>query len=71
MALTKNVLYYSKKKDILVGTVAATIAGAISYIAQMAQWAAIFGGRSNDDNRGGNPIAALKLRCYAVLIHSQ
>jgi heat shock protein HtpX len=45
-------------RDILVSTVAATIAGAISYLAQMAQWAAIFGMRGNDDE-GGNPIAAL------------
>ncbi|MCX8069752.1 MAG: M48 family metalloprotease, partial [Thermodesulfovibrionales bacterium] len=44
---------------ILVGTIAATIAGAISYLAQMAQWAAIFGGRSNDDEGGSNPIAAI------------
>ena len=45
-------------RDILVSTIAATIAGAISYLAQMAQWAAIFGTRGNDDE-GGNPIAAL------------
>ena len=52
-------LAHIKHRDILVGTVAATIAGAISYLAQMAQWTMIFGGRSSDDNRGGNPIAAL------------
>lgn len=57
--LDKKCSLLFKKRDILVGTVAATIAGAISYIGQMAQWAAIFGGRSNGDNRGGNPIAAL------------
>ncbi len=51
-------LAHIKHRDILVGTVAATIAGAISYLAQMAQWAMIFGGRS-DNERGGNPIAAL------------
>lgn len=45
-------------RDILVSTIAATIAGAISYLAQMAQWAAIFGHRGDDDE-GGNPIAAL------------
>lgn len=45
-------------RDILISTIAATIAGAISFLAQMAQWAAIFGGRGNDDE-GGNPIAAL------------
>ena len=52
-------LAHIKHRDILVGTVAATIAGAISYLAQMAQWAMIFGGRSSDEERGGNPIAAL------------
>ncbi|HIJ61027.1 MAG TPA: zinc metalloprotease HtpX [Nitrospirae bacterium] len=52
-------LAHIKNRDILVGTIAATIAGAISYLAQMAQWAAIFGGRSNDDEGGSNPIAAI------------
>lgn len=51
-------LAHIKHRDILISTVAATIAGAISYLAQMAQWAAIFGGRSNDDE-GGNPLAAI------------
>jgi len=52
-------LAHIKHRDILVGTVAATIAGAISYLAQMAQWSMIFGGRSSDEEGGGNPIAAL------------
>jgi len=51
-------LAHVKHRDILIGTVAATIAAAISYLAQMAQWAMIFGGRSDDDE-GGSPIAAL------------
>ena len=37
-------------RDILIGTIAATIAGAISFIATMARWGAIFGG---DDREGG------------------
>jgi heat shock protein HtpX len=52
-------LSHIKHRDILVGTVAATIAGAISYLAQMAQWAMIFGGRRDDEGEGENPIAAL------------
>ncbi|HSB30337.1 MAG TPA: zinc metalloprotease HtpX [Candidatus Sulfobium mesophilum] len=52
-------LAHIKHRDILVGTVAATIAGAISYFAQMAQWSMMFGGRSSEEDRGGNPIAAL------------
>ena len=51
-------LAHISHRDILIGTIAATIAGAISYLAQMAQWAAIFGGRSNDEE-GGSPVAAL------------
>ncbi|HXX82268.1 MAG TPA: M48 family metalloprotease [Thermodesulfovibrionales bacterium] len=46
-------LAHIKHRDILVSTVAATIAGAISYLAQMAQWAMIFGGRSDDEREGG------------------
>jgi len=53
-------LAHVKHRDILISTIAATIAGAISYLSQMAQWAMIFGGRGgNDEEGGGNPIAAL------------
>jgi len=40
-------------RDILISTIAATIAGAISMLGNMLQWGAMFGGRSDDDNRGG------------------
>lgn len=43
-------------RDILIGTVAATIAGAIMMLASMARWAAIFGGGSRDDENNSNPI---------------
>ncbi|MFH1026571.1 MAG: M48 family metalloprotease, partial [Pseudomonadota bacterium] len=46
-------LAHVKKRDILVSTIAATFAGAITYMAHMAQWAAMFGGRSDDDEGGG------------------
>ncbi len=51
-------LTHIKNRDILISTIAATIAGAISYLAQMAQWAMIFGGHRGDDDEGGSPIAA-------------
>lgn len=51
-------LAHVKHRDILVGSIAAVMAGAISYLAQMAQWAAIFGGRSDDREEGGSPIAS-------------
>lgn len=50
-------LSHIRHRDILISTIAATIAGAISYLAQMAQWAALFGHR--DDEEGSNPAAAL------------
>ena len=52
-------LAHVKHRDILISTVAAAIAGAISYLAQMAQWAMIFGGHRGDDDDGGSPVAAL------------
>jgi heat shock protein HtpX len=53
-------LTHVKNRDILVSTIAATLAGAISYLAYMAQWAAIFGGgRSRDDEGGGGNIFGL------------
>jgi heat shock protein HtpX len=51
-------LSHVKHRDILIGTIAATVAGAISYLAHMAQWAMIFGGRSDDDE-GGSPMAGI------------
>ncbi|MGZ9243788.1 MAG: zinc metalloprotease HtpX [Candidatus Binatia bacterium] len=46
-------LSHVKNRDILISSIAATLAGAISYMAQMAQFAAIFGGgRSRDDGEG-------------------
>jgi len=57
-------LAHIKHRDILIATVVATMAGAISMLARMAQWAAIFGGGSrDDDNRGG----ALGLLFMAII----
>lgn len=48
-------LGHVKNRDILVSSIAATLAGAIGMLANMAQWAMIFGGfgRSNDNDEGG------------------
>jgi heat shock protein HtpX len=48
-------LSHIRHRDILIGTIAATIAGAISFIASMARWGAMFGG----DDREGGGIAQL------------
>jgi len=60
-------LAHIKNRDILVATVAAAIAGAISYLAQMAQWTAIFGGRRDDDGEGSSPVAALVMMIVGPL----
>lgn len=54
-------------RDILIGTIAATIAGAISYLAQMAQWAMIFGGGRRDDDDGGSPVASIVMMIVAPI----
>ncbi len=52
-------LSHIKHRDTLISTVAASIAGVISMIGHIAQWAAIFGGGRSDDDEGGNPIGLL------------
>ncbi|MBT1073297.1 zinc metalloprotease HtpX [Pelotalea chapellei] len=49
-------LAHVKHRDILISSIAATFAGAITYLAHMAQWAAMFGGGRSDDNEGGGSI---------------
>lgn len=46
-------LAHVKNRDILIATIAATLAGAITYLAHMAQWAAMFGGRRDEEDEGG------------------
>ncbi len=54
-------LTHIKNRDILIGSIAATLAGAIVMIANMAQWAAVFGGVSRDDDEGGGGLIGLIL----------
>lgn len=60
-------LSHIKHRDILIGTVAATIAGAISYLAHMAQWAMIFGGRHDDRDEGANPLFMIVMMIIAPI----
>jgi heat shock protein HtpX len=54
-------------RDVLISTIAATLAGAITYLAHMAQWAFMFGGHRDDDEGGTNPFAAILLAVLAPL----
>ena len=61
-------LDHVKNRDILISSVAATLAGAIMMLANMAQWAAIFGmGRSDDDEDGGGMFGMLVMAFLAPL----
>jgi heat shock protein HtpX len=54
-------LSHVRNYDILTSSIAATIAGAITYMAQMGRWAMLFGGYggNRDDDRGGGGFSAL------------
>jgi len=63
-------LAHVKHRDILISSVAATLAAVIMFAARMAQFAAIFGGyggRGDDRDRGNNPIAMLAMIILAPL----
>ena len=55
-----------KNRDILIGTVAATMAGAIMMLATMARWSAIFGGGRGGDEEGGG-LGAIGLIVMSIL----
>ncbi len=61
-------LTHVQNRDILIGSIAATIAGAITYLATMARWAMIFGGRdSREEGRGGSAIGLLVMTIVAPI----
>ena len=68
-AVMAHELMHVKHRDILIGSVAAAIATAISWIAQMAMFASMFGGSSNDEDRP-NPIALLLTSLLAPIAAS-
>jgi len=59
-------LAHVQNRDILIGTIAATVAGAISMLANMAQWALIFGGGRGSD-RGGHPVMMIVMMIVAPI----
>lgn len=54
-------LAHVRNRDILVGTIAATLAGAVMMLARFAQFAAIFGGGRDRDEEGGGGILGMVL----------
>jgi heat shock protein HtpX len=62
-------LSHVRNYDILITSIAATLAGAITWIASMGRWAMIFGGfgGSRDNNRNGGGLAALIMLIVAPI----
>jgi heat shock protein HtpX len=60
-------LAHVTNRDILISTIAATLAGAITYLAHMAQWAAFFGGGRHDDEDAPSPIAMIAMAMIAPI----
>lgn len=63
-------LSHVRNRDTLISCVAATLVGAITWLAHMAQFAAIFGGGRSDDDDGSNPLALLGVAIFAGLAAS-
>ncbi|MBT3836645.1 zinc metalloprotease HtpX [Candidatus Woesearchaeota archaeon] len=57
-----------KNRDILISSVAATVAGVISYLAMIARWGAIFGGFGGRDNDNGGIVELLVLAIVAPIM---
>ena len=72
MGVMAHELTHVRNRDILISSIAATIAGAITYLAHMAQWAAMFGAGRDEEEGGGGfgmllmailaPIAAMLIQ---------
>src|SRR5712692_1179541 len=60
-------LGHVRNRDILISSIAATIAGAITYLAQMGKFAMIFGGMNRDDRDRGGGFAALLMLILAPI----
>jgi len=61
-------LGHVRNYDILTGSIAATLAGAITYLAQMGHFAMLFGGsHRSDDDEGSNPLVALLMILVAPI----
>ncbi len=67
MGVMAHELSHVKHRDILISSIAATVAGAITYLAHMAQWAAFFGGGRDRDEEGGGLLGLLVMAIVAPL----
>jgi len=69
MGVIGHELSHIQHRDILISTIAATMAGAISMLSSMARWGAIFGGGRSDEEGGGggNILVVLVVSIFASI----
>jgi len=69
MGVIGHELSHIQHRDILISTIAATMAGAISILASMARWGAMFGGVRSDDEEGGggNILVVILVSIFASI----
>jgi len=69
MGVIGHELSHIQHRDILISTIAATMAGAISMLSSMARWGAIFGGGRSDEEEGGggNILVVLLVSIFASI----
>jgi heat shock protein HtpX len=67
MGVLAHELAHVKNRDILIGSIAATMAGAIMMLADMARWSAIFGGGRRDPEEGGGGGGGLGLILMSII----
>ena len=60
-------LMHIRSRDVLTGSIAAAVGMAITMVARMAMWGAMFGGGGRDDDRGSNPIVLLATAILAPI----
>ncbi|OCC16451.1 Peptidase M48, Ste24p precursor [Dissulfuribacter thermophilus] len=67
MGVLSHELAHIKNRDILISSIAAVLAGAISYLANMAQWGLMFGGLGGSDDEDGNPLGIIGVIIMMIL----
>lgn len=67
MGVISHEMAHIKNRDILIGSIAATMAGAIMIAANMARWTAFFGGGSDDDEGGLGVIGLIAVSILAPI----
>ena len=67
MGVIAHELAHVKNRDILIGSIAATMAGAVMILASIARWSTFFGGGSRDGEEGGGGLGTIGVLVMSIL----